>query len=224
MDKSSSNKARSRTLAPGRLDTFLLNFANAVDFNGLERHFADLLPPALDSPTMWSAILKPTPEQARVWALEAYRRLIQAVWEAEEEERPRALHELQTLLYDALEREGREKIPKTIRKTASGQYERVQPWDPSYGSVTRRVRPTAFQHAINRLTALGQRTKLCANPECPERFYIAQRQSQRYCGEKCAGFFQREAKRNWWQEHGNEWREARREKTKGAKTDGKTKR
>lgn len=222
MDESSSAGSRTRALAASRLDAFLFEFANAADFNRLEKKFADLLPPSLDLTTMWSAVFKPTPEQARIWALEAYQRLIQAVWEADEGERPRALHELQTLLYDALEREGREKIPKTIKKTASGQYERVQPWDPSYWRTTRRVRPTVFQQAINRLTVLAGRTKICANPECPERFYIAQRKSQRYCGEKCAGHFQREAKLNWWREHGNEWRENRRQKTKGKK-DGKTK-
>lgn len=43
--------------------------------------------------------------------------------------------------------------------------------------------------------------RVCMNPECPARYFIAYRRTQKFCSEKCAGPGQREAKRRWWNEN-----------------------
>jgi hypothetical protein len=56
-----------------------------------------------------------------------------------------------------------------------------------------------FQH-------LKGRTLRCHNSECVAPYFFAVRQSQKYCSETCAAPAQREFKRKWWAEHGNQWR------------------
>jgi hypothetical protein len=46
----------------------------------------------------------------------------------------------------------------------------------------------------------------CLNPECPSPFFFARRRKQKYCSEVCAMPAQRDSKRRWWREHGNQWR------------------
>jgi len=48
--------------------------------------------------------------------------------------------------------------------------------------------------------------KYCQNPGCREPYFIAERVSQNVCSVACAKPIQREAKRRWWQEHGEDWR------------------
>lgn len=50
----------------------------------------------------------------------------------------------------------------------------------------------------------------CGNPECPAPYFLAKKSSQRFCSEVCAQGAQREAKRNWWNEHGSARRKAKR--------------
>jgi hypothetical protein len=56
--------------------------------------------------------------------------------------------------------------------------------------------------------------RICQNPDCPARYFIADRRTQKFCSEKCAGPAQREAKRRWWSEHGNKWKKQRERKAK----------
>jgi hypothetical protein len=46
-------------------------------------------------------------------------------------------------------------------------------------------------------------------PNC-ERFYIARHGNRKYCSRKCAQPFRLKANQRWWDEHGKEWRQARR--------------
>lgn len=69
---------------------------------------------------------------------------------------------------------------------------------------------TEFQSAIYALFRQSQLAKVCGNPDCPARFFIARKVIQRYCSDKCAEVFQQEWKRKWWAEHGDEWRRSRR--------------
>lgn len=69
--------------------------------------------------------------------------------------------------------------------------------------------PTPFERAINYLVKIADRARYCGNPECDAPYFIAKRKNQRYCSEKCAGHGQRELKRSWWAEHGEEWRKGR---------------
>lgn len=63
------------------------------------------------------------------------------------------------------------------------------------------------------------RMRYCANPHCAAPHFIAKRRSQKYCSDACSIPAQREFKKAWWDEHGDEWRKAR--KTSAKKSKGK---
>lgn len=60
-----------------------------------------------------------------------------------------------------------------------------------------------------RALQIADRMRYCPNPTCPSPYFIAYRRSQKYCTDACALPAQRELKRAWWKEHGDEWRKAR---------------
>ena len=84
--------------------------------------------------------------------------------------------------------------------------------------------PTPFELALSYLVKAGDRARYCANPECPAPYFFVKRKNQRYCSEICAAPAQRELKRKWWSEHGEEWRKARtgKESIKGKTSTPKT--
>jgi hypothetical protein len=55
------------------------------------------------------------------------------------------------------------------------------------------------QHQVDRM-------RHCLNVQCPAPYFLALRRSQRYCSEECARPAQREFKRTWWANHGEQWR------------------
>jgi hypothetical protein len=51
---------------------------------------------------------------------------------------------------------------------------------------------------------------VCGNPECPNRYFLKARKTQRFCDRPaCAAYGQREHKRKWWSEHGEKWKQER---------------
>ncbi|HEV2881082.1 MAG TPA: hypothetical protein VGX24_07370 [Pyrinomonadaceae bacterium] len=72
--------------------------------------------------------------------------------------------------------------------------------------------PTPFEQALSYLVKVGDKARYCANPECPAPYFFVVRKNQRYCSEICAAPAQRELKRKWWAEHGEEWRTTRQQK------------
>ena len=78
--------------------------------------------------------------------------------------------------------------------------------------------PTPFELALSYLVKAGDRARYCANPECPAPYFFVTRKNQRYCSEICAAPAQRELKRKWWAEHGEEWRKTRTGKKSGKGT------
>lgn len=62
---------------------------------------------------------------------------------------------------------------------------------------------------ILRALHLAEKMRYCANSECPTPYFLAVRRSQMYCSETCALPAQREFKRAWWAEHGEQWRKKR---------------
>ena len=78
--------------------------------------------------------------------------------------------------------------------------------------------PANVQAAAKRIGAMLQvmdnarKLHYCGNPECPAPYFLAKKSSQRFCSEVCAQAGQREAKRNWWNEHGAPRRKAKRKK------------
>lgn len=69
--------------------------------------------------------------------------------------------------------------------------------------------PTSFEQCLLHLAKCVDRTRYCANPSCAAPYFFARRRSQRYCCDACAVPGQREFKRRWWAEHGNESRSKR---------------
>jgi hypothetical protein len=60
---------------------------------------------------------------------------------------------------------------------------------------------------------------VCQNPGCPQPYFLRSRKTQRFCDRPaCSTYGQREHKKNWWKEHGKEWKEKR---EGGKKTRGK---
>jgi hypothetical protein len=58
--------------------------------------------------------------------------------------------------------------------------------------------------------------RYCANADCREPYFVGSRASQVFCSEPCAAPAQREAKRRWWDAHGEARRKTRR-KLEGGK-------
>jgi hypothetical protein len=59
------------------------------------------------------------------------------------------------------------------------------------------------------VTERSSKMAICPNPEC-RCFFLKERISDRFCGRPiCANYGQREKKKKWWTEHGNQWRAAR---------------
>jgi hypothetical protein len=73
-------------------------------------------------------------------------------------------------------------------------------------------------HDLVWLTLLqhSQRLGVCENhlkgEGCPTPYFLKYRPTARFCSEACASTAQRESKRRWWKEHGQEWLEKRRGK------------
>jgi hypothetical protein len=58
---------------------------------------------------------------------------------------------------------------------------------------------TAFEAAAFYFQSrIGDLAKYCGNPHCREPYFIADKRSQKFCSEKCAGSGNRESKRKWW--------------------------
>lgn len=80
-----------------------------------------------------------------------------------------------------------------------------------------------IEKAFDYLLKHHQRTRYCPNPECAAPYFFAKRHTQKYCSEKCAQHCERESKRRWWAEHGEEWRTARQSKKPSKRRAGKGK-
>jgi hypothetical protein len=69
---------------------------------------------------------------------------------------------------------------------------------------------TKIQGAFYYLFQHSNLAKICGNTGCARRFFIGKRPNERYCSDTCFAAAQRAAKRDWWEEHGEEWRAQRR--------------
>src|SRR5262249_3379620 len=66
-----------------------------------------------------------------------------------------------------------------------------------------------FQRALYLLFLDSWRAKFCE--KCNAKF-IAARSAQKFCTTDCSDAMQREFRRRWWAEHGDEWRQKRKKK------------
>jgi hypothetical protein len=69
--------------------------------------------------------------------------------------------------------------------------------------------PTPFQQALIHLLKCAATLTWCPNKGCPAPYFFGKRRSQKFCSNVCALPAQREQKRLWWKQHGNDWRERR---------------
>lgn len=68
---------------------------------------------------------------------------------------------------------------------------------------------TLLQKALYFLMQNSHKAKVCANPDCPAPYFIGSRSNLRYCSPDCLQVVQQQAKRDWWRESGQKWRESR---------------
>jgi hypothetical protein len=86
-------------------------------------------------------------------------------------------------------------------------------WDDSNREIpTKLPPPSPFEQALQYLLSTALKQHYCANPDCAAPYFFAKRRSQRFCADGCAKPAQREFKRQWWAEHGEEWRASRKPK------------
>jgi hypothetical protein len=70
------------------------------------------------------------------------------------------------------------------------------------------------------LLAYSDRLAVCANREneCPTPYFIKKKPNQKFCSDACAAPSQRKFKRQWFREHGEQWRKKwHRKRSKAAK-------
>lgn len=71
---------------------------------------------------------------------------------------------------------------------------------------------TILQAALHFLLEHSDKAKVCGNPDCPAPYFIAKRGNKKYCSDDCETVGRKASKSKWWDEHGDEWREARKPK------------
>jgi hypothetical protein len=85
----------------------------------------------------------------------------------------------------------------------------VNHWQYETGRVLYRTANLWEYLLVTLLASPGDRLRMCARPGCLHLYFIAAHLKQNFCSEPCAAWGQREWKRNWWVEHGKEWRRKR---------------
>jgi hypothetical protein len=87
------------------------------------------------------------------------------------------------------------------------------------------VHPNYHTFCLSLAIAVGElshKMAICANPDCPQKYFLKGRKSQRFCDRPtCAAFGQRQHKKNWWHAHKEELRVKQKSSTKRFKQAGK---
>jgi len=69
---------------------------------------------------------------------------------------------------------------------------------------------------------LSHKMAICANPSCPQKYFLKGRKTQRFCDRPtCAAYGQRQHKKNWWRAHKEELRVNKKSSAKRFKATGK---
>ena len=72
------------------------------------------------------------------------------------------------------------------------------------------------------IVELAPQMSICPNPDCPQRCFVKTRSTQKICDRRaCIQFGQRQYKRDWWKEHGHQWRERQQAKKSRARKGAK---
>jgi hypothetical protein len=98
-------------------------------------------------------------------------------------------------------------------------------WEPEGGSLAFRKGFLTYTAAslymflyMDTVTCSAKHVRRCKREDCPHPYFIAKHLKERFCSDVCAAWGQREWKKQWWKEHGQAWRAARRRQNqKGGK-------
>lgn len=66
---------------------------------------------------------------------------------------------------------------------------------------------TPFEEIMLHFERMLDRTRVCANPDCPHPYFFAHRKRYKHCSDKCSVIAQSEYKRRWWAEKGKQRRD-----------------
>jgi len=70
---------------------------------------------------------------------------------------------------------------------------------------------------------LSHKMAICANPDCPQKYFLKGRKTQRFCDRPpCAAYGQRQHKKNWWHAHRAEVRSGHRSSKNRPENAGRT--
>jgi hypothetical protein len=207
MKNNSSNSSAVRVLAEADLIRALEELANLRDEVAAFERFCTRWPELAYFP---AEMPDPHPVEetalpAKFWLIYERRQKLRDIWEGE----------LLPLRQFLLPSDPPEEVRAEYIDRASSEIQVGFLWDAPFTLDWTRseiiYKPkTEFQRAIYALFRKSALVKKCENPECPAPYFVARKANRRYCSENCAEVFQREAKRNWWAEHGEEWRQSRR--------------
>jgi hypothetical protein len=199
----SSNSVTARTLAESDLLRALRELANLQDnaeaFERFCKRWPELAYVSDDAPELHP--IEETGLPTKFWLLYERRAYLQDLWEGD------AMPLRRFLLPDEPPEELREKYVDFVWGHGA---QILLDW--RRGEIVYAPK-TPFQWAIYTLFRKSALARVCANPDCPARYFIATKGTQRYCSDKCAEVFQKAWKRKWWAEHGDAWRRGRK-KTK----------
>ncbi len=193
----SSSKRVGKTLAglsSAKLESFLAELANMNDAPAsaerFSRRFSEFQ--LFDVPFR---AFSPTPgeetQEERSWLLQL-RAIIQAIWTQP----------------DARRREWNGAVLRTLlaMPPINDMKSKFRAGDSLAMILPEPLPESPIETAMDYLLKSHQKARKCENPECPAPYFFGLKASQRYCGEACAEHGQREAKRRWWNEHGDKWR------------------
>ncbi len=206
-----------RPITARRARLFILSLANMRgdaenDLSGAERlvkRFSDFFPgPFPDDSYFAHCLMRPelhSPADLRKFALGeliACRNHLRFLWTADREERDWVLY--------------------FVRKMAAGitAHPTLTP-----GVLEKRIELAppprdAFQQALLYLHSRARMARRCRNPNCKILpYFFIEKPNQKYCSDTCFDLVRDEVNRQWWREHGADWRENRKKavERKGAK-------
>jgi hypothetical protein len=177
-----------------KLETFLAELANLNDAPEaaarFSKRFSDFQ--LFDVPFR---SFSPTPgeekHEERSWLLQL-RAIMQAIW----------------IQPDARRREWNGAVLRTYlaMPPLNQMSSKLREGDPTAVILPEPLPESPIEKAMDYLLKWHRKARHCENPQCPAPYFFGIKSGQRYCGEACAEHGQREAKRRWWNEHGDEWR------------------
>jgi hypothetical protein len=193
----SSTKKSGKTLArftPVKVESFLVELTNLNDAPESAERFSKRFSDFQLFEVPFRAF-SPTPgeekQEERSWLLQL-RAIMQAIW-TQPDARRREWNGAVLRTYLAMP-------PLDQMKT------RLRAGDPMAMILPEPLPESPIERAMDYLLKSHHKARHCENPQCPAPYFFGIKSKQRFCGEACAEHGQREAKRRWWNEHGDEWR------------------